>query len=158
MTKKAEPKPRRPNVIGRAVRTKRIFARLREGWAYDEIAREEGLSAERIRQIVAEVLGKRVIDRNEDHAHLQLERLAPALRLAGAIRRGDVGAIGPLIKVLDRIDKHQVAFVSKFHYGEEERQKLLDKLNLIAARIKADDPSERPPAPEAATGETALPG
>jgi predicted transcriptional regulator len=27
--------------------------RLREGWAYDEVAREEGLTERRIRQIVA---------------------------------------------------------------------------------------------------------
>jgi hypothetical protein len=60
---------RRLNVLGKAARRKRIFARLREGWAYDEIAGEERVSAERVRQIVAEVLGKRVIDRGVDHAH-----------------------------------------------------------------------------------------
>ncbi len=43
---------RRLNVLGKAERRKRIFARLREGWAYEEIAGEERLSAERIRQIV----------------------------------------------------------------------------------------------------------
>jgi hypothetical protein len=76
---KQTPTPgRRLNVLGKAARRKRIFARLREGWAYDEIAREERVSAERVRQIVAEVLGKRVIDRGVDHAHLQLERLMPA--------------------------------------------------------------------------------
>ena len=77
---------RRLNVLGKAARRKRIFARLREGWAYDEIAGEERVSAERIRQIVSEVLDKRVIDRGVDHAHLQLERLMPALRIVG---RGD---------------------------------------------------------------------
>jgi hypothetical protein len=82
---------RRLNVLGKAVRRKRIFARLREGWAYDEIAGEERVSPERIRQIVAEVLGKRVIDRGVDHAHLQLERLMPALRIVGeAIGRGEL--------------------------------------------------------------------
>ncbi len=84
------PEPRRrPNIVAKAERRKRIFARLREGWAYDEIAREERLSDERTRQIVSEVLGKRVIDRGADHAHLQLERLMPALRVVGeAIGRG----------------------------------------------------------------------
>ena len=92
----------------------RIFARLREGWAYDEIARDERVSAERIRQIVSEVLGKRVIDRGADHAHLQLERLMPALRLVGeAIGRGELKAVGPLIKVIDRLDKHQDTVVAK---------------------------------------------
>src|SRR3984957_13173357 len=78
--------------------------RLREGWAYDEIAREERVSAERIRQIVSEVL----IDRGADHAHLQLERLMPALRIVGeAIGRGELKAVAPLIKVIDRLAKQQ---------------------------------------------------
>ena len=48
------PEPRRRlNVVTKAKRRRRIFARLREGWAYDEIAREERVSAERIRQIVS---------------------------------------------------------------------------------------------------------
>ena len=129
------PRPRL-NILGRAARTKRIFARMREGWAYDEIGRDEGLSAERVRQIVAEVLGKRVIDRGPHHAHLQLERLMPALRLAGeAIGRGDIKAIAPLIKVIDRMDKHQVTVVAKYDYGPEERQRLLDKINRVAANL-----------------------
>jgi hypothetical protein len=86
------PRPRL-NIVSRAARTKRIFARMREGWAYDEIARDEGLSAERVRQIVAEVLGKRVIDRGPHHAHLQLERLMPALRLRA--RRSAAATSGP---------------------------------------------------------------
>jgi hypothetical protein len=35
---------RRLNVLGKAARRKRIFARLQEGWAYDEIAGEERVS------------------------------------------------------------------------------------------------------------------
>ncbi len=149
-------KPPRPrlNLIGRAARTKRIFARMREGWAYDEIARDEGLSAERVRQIVAEVLGKRVIDRGPHHAHLQLERLMPALRLAGeGIARGEIKAIAPLIKVIDRMDKHQETVVAKHYYGPEERQRLLDKINRVAANLTdATTPPE--PAPEEAAEET----
>jgi hypothetical protein len=93
------PRPgRRLNVLGKAARRKRIFARLREGWAYEEIAGEERLSAERIRQIVAEVLDKRVIDRGVDHAHLQLERLMPAMRIVGeAIGRGKLKAVAPRV-------------------------------------------------------------
>ena len=140
------PRPRL-NIVSRAARTKRIFARMREGWAYDEIARDEGLSAERVRQIVAEVLGKRVIDRGPHHAHLQLERLMPALRLAGeAIGRGDIRAIAPLINVIDRMDRHQETVVAKHYYGPEERRRLLDKLTRVAANL-----AESTPAPEAPT-------
>ena len=121
----------------KAERRQRIFRRLREGWAYDEIAREERVSPERIRQIVSEVLGKRVIDRGADHAHLQLERLMPALRLVGeAIGRGELKAVAPLIKVIDRLDKHQETVVAKYSYGPEERQRLLDKVNRLVANLQ----------------------
>jgi hypothetical protein len=114
MQQTSEPR-RRLNVLSKAERRQRIFARLREGWAYDEIAREERVSAERIRQILSEVLGKRVINRGTDHAHLQLERLRPALRLIGeAIGRGELKAIGPLIRVIDRLDRHQETVVAKY--------------------------------------------
>jgi DNA-directed RNA polymerase sigma subunit (sigma70/sigma32) len=46
----------------RGARTRRILARLREGWAYDEVGREEGVSERRIRQIVAEHLKRRDAD------------------------------------------------------------------------------------------------
>jgi hypothetical protein len=146
------PRPRL-NIVSRAARTKRIFARMREGWAYDEIARDEGLSVERVRQIVAEVLGKRVIERGSHHAHLQLERLMPALRLAGeAIADGDIRAIAPLIKVIDRMDRHQQTVVAKHYYGPEERQRLLDKINRVAANLA--DGSGEPGAPAAGADET----
>ena len=135
------PRPgRRLNVLGKAARRKRIFARLREGWAYEEIAGEERLSAERIRQIIAEVLDKRVIDRGVDHAHLQLERLMPAMRIVGeAIGRGELKAVAPLIKVIDRLDRHQQTVVAKYTYGPEERQRLLDKINRLADNLQPVD-------------------
>jgi hypothetical protein len=140
MEETQKPRRRRLNILARTARTKRIFERLREGWAYDDIAKEEHLSAERIRQIVAQVLERRVIDSGEDHAHLQLERLRPALRLAGeAVKRGDIRAIGPLIKLIDRLDKHRVGINKSIYYGEDYRQKLLDKLNFAAANLAEDD-------------------
>ena len=66
---------RRLSAHKRDLRRARIFGRLREGWAYDEIARDEGLTAERIRQIVREALAKRLLDEETDHAKLQLARL-----------------------------------------------------------------------------------
>ena len=135
------PRPRL-NIVTKAERRQRIFARLREGWAYDEIAREERVSAERIRQIVSEVLDKRVIDRGTDHARLQLERLMPALRVTGeAIGRGELKAVGPLIKVIDRLDRHQDTVAAKYEYGPEERQRLLDKINRIIANLQPTAPA-----------------
>ena len=53
------------------------MARLREGRSYEEIAEAEGLSRERVRQIVVETLSRRHADAQRDHAHLQMLRLAP---------------------------------------------------------------------------------
>lgn len=61
----------------RALRLQRIFARLQEGAS---IAAEEGVSRERLRQIVraATARGKAA----PDHKKMQFARLEPALRLA----------------------------------------------------------------------------
>ncbi len=118
------------------MRRERILVRLREGLAYDEIARAEGLSAERVRQIVSGVLQKRVVDDETDHAKLQLARLAPAMHLVvNAILKGDVTAVSPLLKLLDR---YQKAANANQTYDDDAREKLLDKINRIAANLQDD--------------------
>ena len=93
----AAPRRRRLNAHGMILRRRRIFARLREGQSYEEIAGEEGVTAERIRQIVSGVLQKRAVDSGADHAKLQLDRLVPVMQVAAeAVAAGDVSAI-PLL-------------------------------------------------------------
>ena len=97
-------KARRFDAHGRVLRRGRIFARLREGHAYDEIAREEQVTPERVRQIVREALARRIVDDETDHAKLQLARLAQAMQIASvAVADGDVKAIPALLKVIDRV-------------------------------------------------------
>ena len=67
---------RRLGAHGMMFRRRRIFARLREGFTYEEIAAEEGVSPSRIRQIVSQELQQRAVDSGAEHAKLQLERLA----------------------------------------------------------------------------------
>ena len=45
-----EPRKRQTTGFSREARDRRIFERAREGFPYDEIGREEGSSAERVRQ------------------------------------------------------------------------------------------------------------
>jgi hypothetical protein len=81
---------RRLAAHGTVFRRRRIFGRLREGFTYDEIAAEEGVSSARVRQIASEELQKRVVDSGADHAKLHLDRLAPAVQLgAEAIAAGE---------------------------------------------------------------------
>src|SRR5580704_2604781 len=73
-------RPARPrlNPYTRALRRERIFSRRRLGWPYAEIAREERLSEQRVRQIVIEALDRQGADLPADHALLQLVRLEGA--------------------------------------------------------------------------------
>jgi len=112
---------------------------MREGWAYDEIAREERLSAERIRQIVSEVLKERKVDSGADHAKLQLARLERMMHFAGeAIARGDLRQGRLYLQTLDRLDRYQNAASAAEVYDDEARERLLDKLNAIVERLGYD--------------------
>ncbi len=123
----------------RLLRRERIFARLREGWAYGDIAHAERLSSKRISQIVSKTLQRRAVDSASDHAMLQLSRLEPALRLAaGALAEGDVEAISPYLKLLDRLDRYQKPLAAIDVYDDKARQKLLAKMNRALARLQAE--------------------
>ena len=131
--RQAPARRRRLTVFGRAARQERIFARLRQGLSYDDIAREERLTAKRVRQIVAEVLKRREVDDGAAHARLQLARLEPLLKVAAeAAAGGDVRAIPAALKVLDRLDRYQKAAQVHRSNGADIRQKLLAKLNRLA--------------------------
>jgi len=154
--------PKRPlNALARVVRRGRIFARLREGWAYDDIAVEEGLTTERVRQIVREALERRLPDEDTDHAKLQLDRLRLAMHVATtALKRGDVAAIAPYVKLLDRLDRYQKTAKVNHVYDDEARKKLFEKLNRVAANLDLpviEDPAKAEAAPALEAAASALP-
>ena len=124
---------RRLGAHGLMFRRRRIFASLREGYTYDEIAAEEGVSPSRIRQIVSQELQRRAVDSGAEHAKLQLDRLAPAIQLAAeGIAAGDISAITPYLKALDRLDRYQAVASANQVYDDEARKKLMDKINRMA--------------------------
>ena len=124
---------RRLAAHGMMFRRRRIFASLREGFTYDEIAADEGVSPSRIRQIVSKELQQRGVDSGAEHAKLQLDRLAPAIQLAAeAMAAGDISAITPYLKALDRLDRYQVVASANQVYDDEARKKLMDKINRMA--------------------------
>ena len=131
---------RRLGAHGMMFRRRRIFAQLREGFTYDEIAAEEGVSSSRIRQIVSQELQQRAVDSGAEHAKLQLDRLAPVMQLAAeAIAAGDISAISPYLKALDRLDRYQTAASANQVYDDEARKKLMDKINRMAANYGIDE-------------------
>jgi hypothetical protein len=138
----AEPRRPRLNPFMKALRRERIFVNLRLGRSYADIAGEEGLSERRVRQIVSEAVQRRSFDGPRDHALLHFMRIESAHGLAAeAIAAGDLRAIGPYLKVLDRLDRYQKGGAAKDGavYDAAARKRLLAKLNRIAARLEAAD-------------------
>jgi hypothetical protein len=134
------PVRRRLGAHGSIFRRRRVFARPRESLTYEEIADEEGLSVSRVRQIASEELQKRSVDSGADHAKLQLDRLAPVTQLAAeAVAAGDVTAITPYLKMLDRLDGCQTVAGANQVYDGEARKKLLDEINCIADNLGIDE-------------------
>ena len=101
---------------------------------------EEVVSRERIRQIASEVLQKRTVDSGADHAKPQLDRLAPAVQLgAEAIAAGDISAIPPYLKALDRLDRYQSVAGALQVCDDEARKKLMERINRMAENLGVDE-------------------
>ena len=114
------------------------------GASPDTIAAQEGLPATRIHEILREELARRWVNPVADFAKLQIARLE-SLSFAAFERgrKGKLKAIDRALKILDRLDRyHGFSRANPTHeaYGEEERERLLDKLNTIAARLEPDTP------------------
>jgi len=148
MDRDAVPQAIRPklNPYTKALRRERTFAWLRLGWTHEKIALEEGVSERRIRQIVADALRREEVDDPTDHALLQLMRLEGAHALAAeAVNAGDLAAITPLLRVLERLDRYHKAGTRKAVYDAAARKRLFAKLNRLAAGFAA---KPGPPAAE----------
>jgi hypothetical protein len=89
------------------LRLQRIYARMQDGAAYAEIAAEEGVSRERLRQIIRAATTRGRQDDRPDHSRMQIARLTPALRLAAAgVAEGDAKAIPLMLQIMDRLDRY----------------------------------------------------
>jgi hypothetical protein len=129
----------------------RIMAMVRSGFSYEAIGREHMLTRERIRQIVVASLERKDSGTRVDQMRVQMARLEPALRLAArAVENGKVSAIGPLLKVLDRLDKSGAGAAAPRPYDGDARERLLAKLDRVAARYGIVVPPAAAPAVVAA--------
>jgi hypothetical protein len=144
----------------RDLRRLRILASLQTGLSYAAIGRAEGLTRERVRQIVAKALDEEGAGTKLDHARVQIARLEPALRLAaGAVAEGDLSAIDRLLRVLDRLDRYSAVAGAATSEDAGGRERLLAKLNAMAERMVAARSSGLADAdgrPRSGDGEAAL--
>ena len=58
---------------------------------------------------------------------------------AEAVAAGDVSAISPYLKVLDRFDRYQTVASANQVYDDEARKKLFDKINRVASNLGVDE-------------------
>ena len=132
------PAPATSRAAARDLRRLRILASLQAGLSYAAIGRAEGLSRERVRQIVAKALDEEGSGTKLDHARVQIARLEPALRLAAsAVAGGDLSAIDRLLRVLDRLDRYCAVEDAATSEEAGGRERLLAKLNAMAERMVA---------------------
>jgi len=117
-----EPNKRQTTLFSRAARDRRIFDRAREGFPYDEIGREEGLSAERVRQTSSMLWKERAARRSGPRSMrvFKMDRVGEAMRVAGeALRRGEVRAIGPFLKAVAQLNGYRRAAAGLDLVGRE---------------------------------------
>ncbi len=128
---------------------------LREGWGYRDVASMEGLSERRVRQIVgAHVRRSQPVD-EDIYAALQIERLEFVVKMAGeALAKGDVRAIAPYIKAIDRLDAYQTRARKAAPQPSQQADALVVEMlvDRIRLGVEAEMAGAKSPGPAAAEG------
>jgi hypothetical protein len=130
----------------RVTRAQRVLASLIAGAGVDEIGAAERLTRKRTESILRQELRNRWIAPADDFAKLQIARLEQMiLKLLDRLQNGDLKAIDRALKIVDRLDRyHGFTKATRIpeQYGEEERARLLKKINEIADRLQPELPAE----------------
>jgi len=131
-------------------RTRRILAAVFGGLCLDVIADDENLPAGDVERAVQDELGRRWVAPPVSFAKIQIARLESLLvDLTDRLASGDLTALDRALKVIDRLDRYhgfERGNAAVRSYGEDHRERLLAKLNAIAANL-ADAPAESAVAP-----------
>jgi len=126
--------------------TQRVLAALIAGAGVDEISTREKLTRRRTENILRQELRDRWIAPAEEFARLQIARLERMIvKLVEPIQNGDLKAIDRALKIVDRLDRYHGFSKAKRlpeRYNEEDRARLLKKLNEVAERLQAEKSEE----------------
>ena len=130
----------------RVTRAQRVLASLIAGAGVDEIGAAERLTRKRTESILRQELRNPWIAPADDFAKLQIARLEQMiLKLLDRLQEGDLKAIDRALKIVDRLDRyHGFTKANRVPepYGEEERARLLKKVNEIADRLQPEQSAE----------------
>jgi hypothetical protein len=123
-----------------------VLASLIAGAGVDEISAAEKVTRRRTESILRQELRRRWVAPAEEFARLQIARLEQMiLKLLDRIQSGELEAIDRALKIVDRLDRYHGfsrARRAPEEYGEEDRARLLQKINEIADRLEPEQPSE----------------
>jgi hypothetical protein len=130
----------------RVTRAQRVLASLIAGAGMDEIGAAERLTRKRTESLLRQELRSRWVAPAEDFARLQIARLEQMLlTLLERLQNGDLKAIDRALRIVDRLDRYH-GFTKAMRlpepYGDEERARLLKKMNEIADRLQPEQPAE----------------
>ena len=130
----------------RATLAERVLASLIAGAGVDEISAAEQLTRKRTEDILRQGLRSRWVAPAEEFARLQIARLERMIaKLVDRLQKGDLEAIDRALKIVDRLDRyHGFAKARRLpeQYGEEDRARLLKKINEVAERLQPEKPTE----------------
>jgi hypothetical protein len=127
-------------------RAQRVFASLIAGLSVDEISAAERLTRKRTESLLRQELRNRWVAQAEEFARIQIARLEQMiLKLLDRLQNGDLQAIDRALKIVDRLDRyHGFTKASRLPtpYGEEERVRLMKRVNDIVERLRGEQPAE----------------
>ena len=142
----SDPNPPTRSKRSRASLAERVLASLVGGAGVDEISAAEQLTRKRTETILREALRSRWVAPAEEFARLQIARLERMIaKLVDRLQNGDLEAIDRALKIVDRLDRYHGFTKAKRlpeQYGEEERARLLKKINEVAERLQPEKPAE----------------
>jgi hypothetical protein len=135
-----------PKAAAPPTRARRVIASLIGGAGLDEIGAAEKLTPKRTEKILCDELRRRWVAPAQEFARLQIARLdSMLLKLIDRVQTGDLEAIDRALKIVDRLDRYHGftrANRAPEQYGEEERARLMQKINDVVARLRSDEPEE----------------
>jgi hypothetical protein len=130
----------------RVTRAQRVLASLIAGAGVDEIGATERLTRRRTESILRQELRNHWVAPAEDFARLQIARLEQMIfKLLERLQSGDLKAIDRALKIVDRLDRyHGFTKAQRIpeQYDDEDRARLLRKINEIADRLQPEQPAE----------------
>ena len=115
---------RRATRLKRAEREARIIAYLNRGVSADEIAAREGLTLKRMRNLVREILARRMPQPPAEFVALQISRLNEALLVSySAMSGANLEAVDRVVKIVRELDRyHGFALAPRAHEEPQGRR------------------------------------